>query len=88
MNAKGFFFFKFSSKKGVEDVLENGPWLIINVSIILKPWNLNTNLLKEDLTNIPVWVKFHDVPLAMFSDDGLSLLATLIGTPQNVRCLY
>lgn len=29
-----------------------------------------------------MWVKFHDVPLAMFSDDGLSLLATLIGTPK------
>ena len=56
MNAKGFFFFKFNSKKGVDDVLENGPWLIRNVPIILKPWTLNTNLLKEDLTNIPVWV--------------------------------
>ncbi|PWA74765.1 zinc knuckle CX2CX4HX4C [Artemisia annua] len=88
MNAKGFFFFKFNSKKGVDDVLENGPRLIRNVPIILKPWTLNTNLLKEDLTNIPVWVKFHNVPLAMFSDDGLSLLATLIGTPKIfARCM-
>lgn len=84
MNAKGFFFFKFNSSKGVDDVLENGPWLIRNVPIILKPWTLNTNLLKEDLTNIPVWVKFHDVHLAMFSDDGLSLFATLIGTPKRL----
>jgi hypothetical protein len=84
MNVKGFFFFKFNSSKGVDDLLENGPWLIRNVSIILKPWTLNTNLLKEDLTIIPVWVKFHDVPLAMFSDDGLSLLATLIGTPKRL----
>lgn len=52
--------------------------------LLFKPWTLNTNLLKEDLTNIPVWVKFHDVPLAMFSDDGLSLLATLIGTPKRL----
>ena len=37
MNAKGFFFFKFNSEKGVDDVLENGPWLIRNVPIILKP---------------------------------------------------
>ena len=37
MNAKGFFFFKFNSKKGVDDVLDNGPWLIRNVPIILKP---------------------------------------------------
>ena len=53
--------------------------MIRNVLIILIPWT-NTDLLKEDLTNIPVWVKFHDVPLAMFSDDGLSLLVTLIRT--------
>lgn len=39
---------------------------------------------EEDLTNISVWVKFHDVPLAMFSDDSLSLLATLIGTPKRL----
>ena len=58
--------------------------MIRNVPIILKPWTLNTNLLKEDLTNVPVWVKFHDVPLAMFFDDGLSLLATLIGTPKRL----
>ena len=45
---------------------------------------MNRNLLKEDLTNIPVWVKFHDVPFAMFSDDGLCLLATLIGTPKRL----
>ena len=69
-------------KKGVEDVIENDPWMIRNVPIILKPWTLNTNILKEDLTNIPVWVKFHDVSLAMFSDDGLSFLVTLIGTPK------
>ena len=29
MNAKGFFFFKFTSKKGVDDVLENGPLAIL-----------------------------------------------------------
>ncbi|PWA61290.1 ATPase, F1/V1/A1 complex, alpha/beta subunit, Zinc knuckle CX2CX4HX4C [Artemisia annua] len=71
MNANCFFFFKFTTQKGFR-----------NVPIILKPWTMNTNLLKEDLTNIPVWVKFHDVPLGMFSDDGLSLLVTLIGTPR------
>jgi hypothetical protein len=84
MSAKGFFFFKFNSKKGVDDIFENGPWLIRNVPIILKPWTLNTNLLKEDLTNTLVWVKFHDLPLNMFSDDGLSLLGTLIGTPKRL----
>ena len=62
--------------------------MIRNIPIILKPWTLNNNLLKEDLTNIPIWVKIHDVPLAMFFDDGLSLLATLIWYAENVRFLH
>ena len=81
MNSKGFFFFKFDTQKGLDDVLEEGPWMIRNIPIILKPWTMDTNLLKEDLTRVPVWVKLHDVPMAVFSEDGLSLIATKIGTP-------
>nr|GEX70134.1 hypothetical protein [Tanacetum cinerariifolium] len=51
MNAKGFYFFKFSTKKGVDDVLENGPWMI------------------------------YDVPMAAFTVDGLSAIASKIRTP-------
>ncbi|GJW97882.1 zinc knuckle CX2CX4HX4C containing protein, partial [Tanacetum coccineum] len=29
MNSKGFFFFKFDSRAGLEAVLEGGPWLIL-----------------------------------------------------------
>ncbi|GKB13762.1 zinc knuckle CX2CX4HX4C containing protein, partial [Tanacetum coccineum] len=28
INSKGFFFFKFDTSKGLEDVLESGPWMI------------------------------------------------------------
>jgi hypothetical protein len=86
MNVNGFFFSSLSSiqLKVLMIFLKIVLSLIRNVPIILKPRTLNTNLLKEDLINIPVWLKFHDVPLAMFSDDGLSLLATLIGTPKRL----
>ncbi|GJU48733.1 zinc knuckle CX2CX4HX4C containing protein [Tanacetum coccineum] len=36
MNSKGFFFFKFDSRAGLEAVLEGGPWLIRKSPIILK----------------------------------------------------
>ncbi|PWA36994.1 zinc knuckle CX2CX4HX4C [Artemisia annua] len=81
MNTKGVFFFKFDNQKGLEDVLEAGPWMIRNIPIILKKWTVNTNILKEDLSHVPVWVKLHDVPLAVFSEDGLSLIATKLGKP-------
>ncbi|GKD61465.1 zinc knuckle CX2CX4HX4C containing protein [Tanacetum coccineum] len=78
MNFKGFFFFKFESNKGLEDVRENGPWMIHNSSIILKKWTMNTSLFKEELTRILLWVKLHDVPLQVFLDDGISLIASQI----------
>ncbi|GJU70299.1 U5 small nuclear ribonucleoprotein helicase [Tanacetum coccineum] len=35
--------------------------------------------MKEDVCNIPVWVKFHDVPITVFTQDGLSAIATKLG---------
>ncbi|XP_022014946.1 uncharacterized protein LOC110914467 [Helianthus annuus] len=81
MNAHGFFFFKFKTKEGMDQMLEDGPWMIRNVPIILKEWSASIKLEKEDLKAIPVWVKMHDVPLAAVTEDGLSLLASKIGVP-------
>ncbi|GJW16427.1 zinc knuckle CX2CX4HX4C containing protein [Tanacetum coccineum] len=84
MNNKGFFFFKFDSRAGLEAVLEGGPWLICKSPIILKKWSMDTRLLKEELTRIPIWVKFHDVPIQVFEEDGISLIATFIGKPVDL----
>nr|GEX37417.1 hypothetical protein [Tanacetum cinerariifolium] len=46
-----------------------------------KKWQPNENLLKEDFSTIPVWVKLHGVPVTAFSDDGLTVIATKRGTP-------
>ncbi|GJV35274.1 zinc knuckle CX2CX4HX4C containing protein [Tanacetum coccineum] len=54
MSSKGFFFFQFKTSKGLEDVLENGPWMIRNIPIILKKWTMNTRLYKDELTRILV----------------------------------
>ncbi|GJZ17435.1 zinc knuckle CX2CX4HX4C containing protein, partial [Tanacetum coccineum] len=47
MNTKGYFFFKFDSRAGLEAVLEGGPWVIRNSPSILKKWSMDTRLLKE-----------------------------------------
>ncbi|GKA65219.1 zinc knuckle CX2CX4HX4C containing protein [Tanacetum coccineum] len=81
MNAKGFFFLKFDTRAGLEAVLEGGPWMIRNSPIILKKWSMKTSLHKEELTRIPIWVKLHDVPIQVFEEDDISLIATYIGKP-------
>ncbi|GJX80082.1 RNA-directed DNA polymerase, eukaryota, reverse transcriptase zinc-binding domain protein [Tanacetum coccineum] len=66
---------------GLDAMLENGSWFIRNNSLILKKWHPNENLMKEDISTVPVWVKLHGVPVMAFSEDGLSAIATKLGTP-------
>ncbi|GJW67899.1 retrotransposon protein, putative, ty1-copia subclass, partial [Tanacetum coccineum] len=75
------FSFQFSSMDGLDAMLENGPWFIPNNPLILKKWHPNENLLKEDVSTVPVWVKLYGVPVTAFSKDGLSAIATKLGTP-------
>ncbi|GJV49232.1 kinase-like domain, phloem protein 2-like protein [Tanacetum coccineum] len=63
---------------------KNVAYLVVanyNNPLILKKWHPDENLLKEDVSTIPVWVKLHGVPVTAFSEDGLSAIATKLGTP-------
>ncbi|GJZ72885.1 cytokinin dehydrogenase 3-like protein [Tanacetum coccineum] len=80
-SSTGLFSFQFSSIDGLDAMLENGPWFIRNNPLILKKWHPDENLLKEDVSTVPVWVKLHGVPVTAFSEDGLSAIATKLGTP-------
>ncbi|GJR41737.1 putative RNA-directed DNA polymerase [Tanacetum coccineum] len=78
MNAKGFFFFKFDSRAGLDAVLEGGSWMIRNSPIILKKWSVNTSLQKEEMTVIPIMVSFGKLlcfSIQVFKEDGISLIA-------------
>nr|GEU96061.1 hypothetical protein [Tanacetum cinerariifolium] len=60
----------------------------------LKIENPNVNLLKEDVSNVSVWVKLHGVYVTAFSEDGLSAIATKLDLlergflPSTVRVEY
>nr|GEY99962.1 hypothetical protein [Tanacetum cinerariifolium] len=60
-SSTGIFSIQFSSMDGLGVMLKNGPWFIRNNPLILKKWNPDVNLLKEDVGNILVWVKIHGV---------------------------
>ncbi|GJQ92635.1 hypothetical protein Tco_0003774 [Tanacetum coccineum] len=66
---------------GMESVLENGPWLVRRVPLILNEWTPNTILKKDEIKRVPVWVKMHHVPIVAYSEIGLSLISTQIGKP-------
>nr|GEU85730.1 hypothetical protein [Tanacetum cinerariifolium] len=64
----------------LDAMLENGPWFIRNNPLILKKWHPDEYLLKEDVSTVPVWVKLHGVTVTACSEDGLSAIATKLGT--------
>ncbi|GKC94170.1 zinc knuckle CX2CX4HX4C containing protein, partial [Tanacetum coccineum] len=68
-----FFLFQFNSREGMENVLENGPWLIRKVPLLLNKWTPDTILKKDEIKRVPVWVKMHHVPIVAYSEIGLSL---------------
>ncbi|GKB13816.1 hypothetical protein Tco_0847739 [Tanacetum coccineum] len=65
--------------------------VVANYPLILMKWHPDENLLKEDVSTVPVW-KLHGVPGTAFSEDGLSAVATklvedniLVAMPKVTR---
>nr|GEY67815.1 hypothetical protein [Tanacetum cinerariifolium] len=87
-SSTGLFSFQFSSMDGLDAMLKNGPWFIQNNMLILKKWHPDENLLKEDVSSVPVCVKLHGVPVIAFSEDGLSAIATKLGTPLMLDFIH
>ncbi|XP_022030437.1 uncharacterized protein LOC110931348 [Helianthus annuus] len=82
MNANGYFFFKFADHAGMMNALNEGPWIIRSQPLFLELWSPSVKLEKKEVKKVQVWVKFHEVPIAAYTEDGLSLIATTIGEPK------
>nr|GEX54170.1 hypothetical protein [Tanacetum cinerariifolium] len=76
-----FFLFQFETKEGMNRVLDYGSWLVRRVPLILNIWPPNYDLHKVEINKVPMWVKFHNVPIVAYSEVGLSLITTQIGKP-------
>ncbi|KAL0287397.1 UNVERIFIED_CONTAM: hypothetical protein Scaly_2765700 [Sesamum calycinum] len=81
VSSSGFFFFRFFSQLAMEDVIEGGPWLVQGQPIVLQPWEQGMSLRRQKHTQIPVWIRLRHLPMEYWTDDGLSTVASGIGTP-------
>ncbi|GJW54765.1 zinc knuckle CX2CX4HX4C containing protein [Tanacetum coccineum] len=75
----GFFMFQFDSDSGMVKVMEDGPWRIQLVPIILNVWRPNTLLQKDKVTHVSLWLKMHNVPIVAYSKVGLDLISAKVG---------
>ncbi|GKB95378.1 putative reverse transcriptase domain-containing protein [Tanacetum coccineum] len=66
---------------GLDAMLKNGIWFIRNKPLILKKWHPDVNLLKEDVSNVLVWVKLHGVSVTV----SQAMLENLIKLQADVE---
>nr|GEU73715.1 reverse transcriptase domain-containing protein [Tanacetum cinerariifolium] len=53
----------------VADPVFDGVNIFIPRKVVKKKWSMDTRLIKEELTRIPIWVKLHDVPNQVYEED-------------------
>ncbi|KAL2247880.1 UNVERIFIED_CONTAM: hypothetical protein Sindi_2640300 [Sesamum indicum] len=77
----GFFFLQFKSVAAMEEVIEGGPWLFQGQPIILQKWKPGMVLRKLQHTQVPVWIKLRHLSVELWTEEGLSTVASGVGKP-------
>lgn len=73
-------------------ILRRGMWNLAGVPVVMTKWSPVIKKEKPPTQSIPMWVHIKNVPLKMFSWQGLSFLTSPIGSPtrlhsENAQCL-
>ncbi|KAJ6888330.1 hypothetical protein NC652_029395 [Populus alba x Populus x berolinensis] len=80
----GWLVYKFNSVDDKLAVLASGPYLVYGRPLILKAMPEYFNFSYEEMTRVPVWVKFPNLPLKCWSSECLSKISSVIGKP--IQC--
>ncbi|XP_074286646.1 uncharacterized protein LOC141611891 [Silene latifolia] len=74
----GMFIVRFQKSAGRDALLKAGYYLFDNKPVIIKPWSVDMELVKEKVDVVPVWVKLSGIPLK-FWGKCLPSIAGLVG---------
>nr|GEX05433.1 RNA-directed DNA polymerase, eukaryota, reverse transcriptase zinc-binding domain protein [Tanacetum cinerariifolium] len=67
---------------GLENVIENEPWLVDQKPFFVQRWVVGICLDKHDQARIPLWVKIYNIPLKRNTDQGRYFMITFA---QDIR---
>ncbi|XP_074313524.1 uncharacterized protein LOC141648702 [Silene latifolia] len=79
----GVFLVRFKTRQAYEAVLKQGHFLFDNKPLIVKPWSPEVELVKHEVKSVPIWVKFHRLPLK-FWGKGIARISSLLG--EFIKC--
>lgn len=77
----GLFIVQFPDLESRDKVLKGGPWHIHGQSVILRKWERGFSKFEFDMIRMPIWVPLSNVPLELFTQEGLGYIASAIGNP-------
>ncbi|KAG5235255.1 DUF4283 domain-containing protein [Salix suchowensis] len=81
--ADGFYVFRFRTEEDIGEVLERGPWMFGGKHIVLQKWSPKFQFDKSRIASIPVWIRLRGLPLPLWTKQGLSLAASMVGKPLS-----
>ena len=83
----GLYLFRFRDMDARDWVMESGPWYIARRLVILQVWQPSMEMLNIQLTSLPIWVKFYNIPLEYWTNTCLGYIASAVGKPLRLDSL-
>ncbi|KAG5228958.1 DUF4283 domain-containing protein [Salix suchowensis] len=84
MHESGWLIYKFLNEEDKFSVLCGGPYLVYGRPLILRPMSDYFDFSSSEMTQVPVWIKFPNLPLKCWTPRCLSKLASILGKP--IQC--
>lgn len=85
---RNLFYIKIGSDELKERIMDGGPVFILGRVFVIQKWSLEIEEQREKISTIPLWVKLWHLPKELIAEEddneGISFVASLIGTPYNM----
>ena len=79
----GFLIFRFKQESDMQEVLAKGPWMFGGKHIALQQWHPRIQFEKNKIKSIPVWIRLYGLPFPLWTMEGLSRAASMVGKPLS-----
>jgi hypothetical protein len=80
----GFFMIKFDLEVDREKVINEGPWMIFDHCVAIRPWTTDFISSQVKINKTLVWIRFPSLGMEYYDESLLLALATAVGTPVKV----
>ncbi|KAB5561450.1 hypothetical protein DKX38_006407 [Salix brachista] len=79
----GFLIFRFKQESDMQEVLAKGLWMFGGKHIALQQWHPRIQFEKNKIKSIPVWIRLYGLPFPLWTTEGLSRAASMVGKPLS-----